>query len=320
MPLINSAFAGNSFSTNAHLETLTPALFRKVLVKYKRERLNLEDGDFMDLDWVQQNNKKLLVMFHGLEGSSESQYMKGFALHFGKQQYDICAVNFRSCSGEHNRLLKSYHNGSTPDIHEVLQHISKTNNYQVINLAGFSLGGNVLLKYLGDGVFNLNPKIKSAVVFSVPIDLAGCTKQLAKFSNKVYMLGFLDSLNHKLKEKAALFPGSLNLSGLSKIKTFTEWDNRFTAPIHGFKDAADYYRQCSSKQFLKNIKIPTLLVNAKNDPFLSKECYLSPEDEISPVLHFESPKCGGHVGFSLNLPNGNYYSEARASHFFEEHA
>ncbi len=315
MPIVNSEFLGNKFSRNAHVETALPGLFRKLNVVYQRERIVLYDGDFIDLDWNKVGEKKLLILFHGLEGSSQSQYIKGFVNKFSANQFDCCAVNFRSCSGEMNHSLGSYHSGVSADMHEVIQYILKQNCYTEIYLSGFSLGGNVLLKYLGENQFKIPTEIKAAAAFSVPIDLATSAKKLEDFSNYFYMQMFLSGLCKKIIIKDKLFPGKLNLEGLNRIRTFAEWDNRFTAPLHGFKDAADYYQKVSSKQFLKNIQVPTLLLNAHNDPFLSPECFPE-EKDLSPQITYERVNYGGHCGFSFALPNGNYYSEQRALHFF----
>ncbi|MBJ7428232.1 MAG: alpha/beta fold hydrolase, partial [Bacteroidia bacterium] len=180
MPIINSTFKGNKWIKNKHLETILPALFRKVSVPYQRERLELADGDFMDLDWIQNNNDYLLLLFHGLEGSSQSQYIKGFAKHFSTQNFDICVVNFRSCSGENNRLITSYHSGKSDDIQTIINHIISNNSYKNIALGGFSLGGNVLLKYLGENGNKIPDAIKVAFAFSVPVDLAASSKVLSQ--------------------------------------------------------------------------------------------------------------------------------------------
>jgi hypothetical protein len=317
MPVIQSSFSGNRLLKNGHAETIMPALFRKVQTAYKRERITLADRDFMDLDWQKQGSKKVLVLFHGLEGSSQSQYIKGFSRFFYDKGYDTCAVNFRSCSGEMNKLLRSYNSGVSDDIDEVLNHISKNNLYGEMYLCGFSLGGNALLKYLGEQSNNVFSLIKKAAAFSVPIDLAGSSKVLAKPSNKVYMKRFLNSLNAKMKQKSLMIPGSIDVKGIEKIKTFGEWDSKFTAPIHGYKDSADYYAKCNALQFLPHIRIRTLLVNAQNDPFLSESCFAYNEAKVNPYFHFEAPKYGGHVGFSMALPNGPYWSEKKCFDFFE---
>ena len=317
MPIIQSKFTGNRLLKNGHAETIIPALFRKVPIAYNRERVILQDGDFIDVDWQKQGSKKVLVLFHGLEGSSQSQYIKGFSRFFYSQGYDTCAVNFRSCSGEINKLLRSYNSGVSDDIAEVLSHVSKANLYNEMYLCGFSLGGNALLKFLGEQSNNASSLIKKAAAFSVPIDLAASSKVLASQANKLYMQRFLNSLNAKMKQKAMMFPGTIDVMGIEKIKTFGEWDSKFTAPIHGYRDSADYYAKCNALQFLPHIGIPTLLVNAQNDPFLSESCFAYNEAKGNSQFHFEAPKYGGHVGFSMALPNGNYWSEKKCFDFFE---
>lgn len=315
MPFIQSKHIGNKWNKNKHLETILPALFRKVNVKYTRERLELADGDFIDLDWINNGNKNILILFHGLEGSSQSQYIKGFAKHFSNHYFDVCAVNFRSCSGENNRLLTSYHMGQSNDINLIVEHILKQKRCDKIVLGGFSLGGNVLLKYLGENANQLHQKIKCAFTFSVPIDLAASSHVLSNNFNKPYMINFLKSLNKKIIEKSKHFPNQVDISGIEKIKTFSEWDAKYTAKLHGFKSAHDYYSKCNSLQFLYKITIPTLLVNALNDPFLTKTCFPIELAKKHDYLHLETPKKGGHVGFSMNGIHGNYYSEIRALEF-----
>ena len=315
MPFLQSNYKGNKWNKNKHLETMLPALFRKVSVAYKRDRVELADGDFIDLDWVCSKNETLVILFHGLEGSSKSQYIKGFAKHFTNRNFDVCAMNFRSCSGENNRLLPSYHMGKSDDLNLIVEHILKQNNYEHLVLGGFSLGGNVLLKYLGENANQLSNKIKCAFAFSVPIDLASSAQVLSNKVNKLYMFNFLKSLNKKTIEKSKMFPNQLNISGIKKLKTFVEWDSQVTAKMHGFTNAQDYYSKCNSLQFLPNITLPTLLVNALNDPFLTTSCFPFEMAQKHEFLHLETPKNGGHVGFSMNGIQGDYYSEIRAFEF-----
>ena len=315
MPFIQSNYKGNRWNKNKHLETMLPALFRKVSVSYKRERVELADGDFIDLDWVCSGNQTLLILFHGLEGSSQSQYIKGFVKHFSNRHFDVCVMNFRSCSGENNRLFSSYHMGKSDDVNLIIEHILNQNNYKHLVLGGFSLGGNVLLKYLGENANHLSNKIKCAFAFSVPIDLASSSKVLSNKFNRPYMFNFLKSLNKKIMEKSKAFPNQLDIKGIERLKTFEEWDSRVTAKMHGFKNAQDYYNKCNSLQFLPSITLPTLLVNALNDPFLTKSCFPIDLAKKHEFLHLETPKKGGHVGFSMNGIQGNYYSEIRAFEF-----
>lgn len=318
MPYLQSSFKGNKWTKNKHLETIIPALFRKINLNYNRERINLPDGDFMDLDWIKNNNTNLVILFHGLEGSSQSQYIKGFARKFKENGFDVCAVNWRSCSGENNKLITSYHSGISADINTVINYITDKYNYKKIILGGFSLGGNVLLKYLGEVKSEIPETIKASFAFSVPIDLAGSAEVLGKIWNKPYMSRFLKTMNKKLKEKAAQFPGQIDINNLHKIITFKEWDTKYTAKIHGFNNADHYYDKCNSLQFLPHIKTPTLLVNAKNDPFLSPNCFPIKIAMEHPYLFLETPLLGGHVGFSINNVNGDYYSEIAAFKFVNE--
>ncbi len=315
MPLQSSHFKGNSFSRNGHVETILPGAFRKIYIPWQRETVQLTDSDFIHLDWIKAKQPKLLFLLHGLEGSSQSQYIKGFAKYFSEKGFDICAMNFRSCSGEVNKLLRSYHSGATEDLNEVLSHVLQTNSYAEVYLSGFSLGGNLLLRYLGENKYPIPPQVKRACAFSVPVDLKAGSKKMESLDNSLYMRMFLKSLNQKLRVKAAMFPGQIDLSGLTSIRTFHEWDDRFTAPLHGFKGCDDYYQSCSSLFVLNQIKVPTLLVNAQNDPFLAESCFPS-TNYLGECLLLETPLYGGHCGFSYRFPNGSYYSEERAFHFF----
>jgi hypothetical protein len=235
--------------------------------------------------------------------------------------YDALAWNFRGCSGEPNRLPCAYHSGATEDLHTVLDHVAA--KYDEIYLIGFSLGGNLTLKYLGEQSEALSPKVKKAVVFSVPCDLAASSKQLSRVSNRLYERRFLNSLRQKIEQKATLFPNQISLAPYLKkqIKTLRDFDNYYTAPLHGFQNAEDYYAKCSAKQFISRITIPTLMVNAKNDVFLAPSCYPFDEAKSSDVFFLETSESGGHLGFiTKKTPHGLYWSEMRALGFIESQA
>jgi predicted alpha/beta-fold hydrolase len=317
MPFIShSTFVGNRFFKGKHLETITPALFRKIKVNYSRERIILPDTDFIDLDWQrQEGNAKVLILFHGLEGSSQSQYIKGMSNYFVTRGWDVCAANFRSCSGEMNHLLRSYHSGATDDMHLILQHVSTVYPNTPLVAGGFSLGGNMLLKYLGEQKFPIPSALTAAFAFSVPCDLVASAAEMAKPANTIYMKRFLKSLGEKMVYKANQFEGTMDVSNMHRLKTFQDFDDRFTAPLHGFKNAVDYYSQCNSLQFLPTIQTPTLFVNALNDPFLTPTCFPKSVAEQNEYLFFEIPEYGGHVGFAEAFPNGSYWSEQRAYTF-----
>lgn len=317
MPLYtNSSFKPPFYIRNNHLQTIFPALLRKVNgVKYERQRLELPDGDFIDLDWSTVNSDKLVIALHGLEGSAQRPYIKAPIRYFNLNGWDGMGINFRGCSGEPNRKLNSYHSGETNDLRFVLDTILNEGKYQEIALIGFSLGANVILKYLGEQNDNISDKIKKAVTFSVPCDLVTASVELAKWNNSVYMKKFMDTLKFKVKEKEHLVTKEINLKQVYKSRTFEDFDNAFTAPVHGFEDALDYWTKSSSNQYLCKIKIPYLIINASDDSFLSKECYPFDEAQKNPLCYLEVPERGGHVGFVSPDENGFYWSEKRAFDF-----
>lgn len=319
MPYLwESSYSGNKWLKGSHLETIVPALFRKINIPYQRERLILPDGDFLDLDFVRGNHPRLLVLFHGLEGSTSSSYIKGMARMFTMHGWDICCVNFRSCSGVPNHLLRSYHSGATEDVHAVMNHLQSI-GYTQLAAGGFSLGGNVLLKYLGEGRYPIPAYMVGAFAYSVPIDLGASSLHMAKVSNRIYMYRFLKSLRAKMIQKSIQFPGSVLTDGISSITSFAAFDNRYTAPLNGFKDAAEYYTTCNALQFLPHIQVPTLLVNAVNDPFLTPSCFPTEVAKHHAHLYFEAPQHGGHVGFSNRFPHETYWSETRALNFISSY-
>ena len=200
----------------------------------------------------------------------------------------------------------------------MLQHIFATREYEKIALVGFSLGGNITLKYLGDLRSETDPRIRAAVAFSVPCDLASSAAQMAKPAQRIYMRRFLKCLRMKMRQKIAAHPERVEDHGLDQIRTFAEFDEKYTAPLNGFAGADDYWARCSSKPVLKNIRVPTLLVNARNDPFLSPECHPAEEAGASEHLYFENPAYGGHIGFMPCGRNKEYWSETRAAEFLAE--
>ncbi len=305
-----SSYSPPALLFNRHLETIYPSLVRRVELPtaYQRERITTPDSDFLDLDWLKKGSKNLVIISHGLEGNSERAYVKGMARAFFNLDFDVLAWNYRGCSGEMNNQLRFYHSGATDDLGRVINHASI--NYDSIFLIGFSLGGNLTLKYLGE-LTGVSTKVKKAVTFSVPLHLHSSCLQILKRSNWLYHQRFLRSLKAKVIEKSKQ-QSSLDISTLRKTKTLIEFDDYFTAPIHGFKNAIDYYTQCSAIHFLNSIKVPTLIVNAANDPFLSEACY--PKITNSSVV-FESPNRGGHVGFAQFNQNGLYWSEFKAVEF-----
>lgn len=303
MPLRKSDYQPSFFFRNGHLNTIYSSLCRKTKsVPFQRKRIHTPDDDFLDLDVLENGSKKIVVLCHGLEGSSASKYIQATAALLSTQGYAIAAMNYRFCSGEINRQLLTYHSGRTEDLHTVIQTLLP--HYQAIYLVGFSLGGNLVLKYNGDGIFPLDPKIKASVAVSVPVDLHGSSLVLQRTDNLLYTWRFLRTLSKKIKLKHQQYPKEINLDHLKKIKKLIDFDDYYTSQLNGFKDALDYYAQASSKQFLSSITHPTLLINALDDPFLSESCFPYEAAENNPHFFLMTPAHGGHVGF---ISKGQFY-------------
>lgn len=312
MPLVPSQFRPPAFLRNGHVQTILPVLLpRRFTLRLERERLELDDGDFVDLDWHRIAARRVAILSHGLEGNSRQDYMLGTTRALIESGWDVLAWNFRGCGGEPNRLRRFYHSGDTGDLAAVIRLAAA--RYEQIALVGFSLGGNVTLKYLGEAP--PHPAVCAAAAVCVPIDLASCARALdERTSNRVYLRRFITTLVAKIEAKARRFP-ELDVRGARGIGSFREFDGRFTAPIHGFRDADDYWTQSSARPLLPRISVPTLLLNPRNDPFLAPPCY--PEDEAAASAHLflETPDSGGHVGF-LDLANGlERWSERRVAEF-----
>ena len=284
---------------NGHIATIYAGLFRRVYgVEQERERISLPDGDFMDLDWSYSNfpSEKVVVLLHGLEGHGQRPYITGSAKIFNQNGYDACAVNFRGCSGETNKLFRSYHSGATEDLDAVVNHVVGLDKYSHIVIKGFSLGGNMTLKYLGEGR-NIPSQVKAAVAVSVPCDLHDSLIQLLKPKNLLYAKRFRNHLVAKLWAKNEKFPELISKEEIRAIKTLKDFDDIYTSKAHGFEDALDYYKQCSSRQFLARINTPTLIINSKDDSFLGQSCYPIEEVKANIQLSLKMPAYGGHVGF-----------------------
>jgi predicted alpha/beta-fold hydrolase len=315
MPRIKSSYRPPRGFRNGHLQTIFPALFRRVpLCTPHRERIATPDGDFLDLDWnTDRRAGRLVILSHGLEGDSHNTSIQGMARALLKRGWDILAWSFRGCSGEPNRQVYSYHSGATADLHTVVTHAAT--RYQKIALMGFSLGGNMTLKYLGEP--NLPSCVCGAATFSVPCDLASSARQLESLANRIYMRRFLKSLRIKIRHKMQQFPGKIHDTGLDAMRTFREFDGAYTAPLHGFASAHEYWTQASCGPSLLRIPVPALLVNALDDPFLPAACFPREEAEASGPFFLETPEHGGHVGFISFAADGEYWSERRAAEFLE---
>jgi predicted alpha/beta-fold hydrolase len=316
MPLISSTYAGPpAYQYNGHLQTVIPSLMRTVTgVVYERERLTLSDDDFVDLDWIVRGNRQLVVLTHGLEGDSNRQYIRGAARLFAEAGYDVLAWNCRSCSGEMNHAFRLYNHGEIEDIGEVIRHALQLRPYNDVVLVGFSMGGNITLKYLGVQGINLPKAIKRGIAISSPTDLEASARLLDHPSNRFYRNRFMKKLLVKIRQKASRFPNRLDMTNLQLVRRWRDFDDFFSAPVNNYRDAGDFYAQASAVNFIPGITVPTLLLNAQNDPLLSPEC--SPEwlAKSHPYLFLETPQTGGHVGFAL-ARDPHTYAERRALAF-----
>ena len=319
MPLIpTSSFPGPPLiQWNGHLQTIIPSVFRQVEQLYKRERLELDDGDFLDLDWIPNASKQLVLLTHGLESSTGRHYMKGMARFFAECNWEVLAWNCRSCSGEMNRNVRLYHHGEIEDIDRVLRYALKKKTYEKVVLIGFSMGGAITMKYLGVHGATIPAEVKAGLAFSAPCDLRAAVEVLEKPSNFLYKNKFLRSLKAKIEEKAVQFPDQVSTAHFSKIKQWRDFDDFYSGPMNGYKDADEFYDNASAKNFMEGINIPFLLVNATNDPILSSACIPVDLCEAHTYIHLERPDQGGHVGFQT--PRQKYaWSEYRAMAFVEE--
>lgn len=315
MPIIPSTFKTPALLRNGHLQTIAGAFLRRGRwANFEDDRLELEDGDFLDLRWLRHGRTRLAILSHGLEGSADEGYVRGMAATLSAAGWDALAWNFRGCGAEPNRLVRLYHSGATEDLSAVVNYASES--YGQIALIGFSLGGNLTLKYMGEAP--PHSSVMAAVAISAPIDLAASARMLdLRWSNRIYLRRFLDSLVAKVEAKALHFPDQIDARGSRDLRTFQEFDDRYTSRLHGFQDAADYWKQASARQFLLQITHPTLLLNARNDPFLAPECFPFPEAQQNPCLFLEVPESGGHLGF-LNFDDGvRPWLEGRVAQFLE---
>ncbi len=301
---------------NGHVQTVWAGLCRRVEgVGYVRERIETPDGDFLDLDWARVGAERVAVLSHGLEGSSDRPYVRGMARALNRRGWDVVAWNYRGCGGEPNRLPVFYHSGATADLDVVVGHVLAGPGYATAALIGFSLGANLVLKYAGERGEGLDPRLRRVVAFSAPCDLAAGSAYMARRAAAVYMRRFMRSFHAKLRAKKARFPDLLDDAGFERLRTFAEYDGRYTAPLHGFRDASDYYERCSSRRYLHAIRVPTLIVNAADDPFLPPACYPVEETRAHPFVRLEIPRYGGHIAFVDFDPEGTYWSERRAAAF-----
>lgn len=320
MPVIlESTYTPPRFLKNSHLQSIYHKLLRTSIdVNYNRERVTLSDGDFIDIDWIKNGNKKVAILVHGLESSSDVPYIKGMAHTLSKAGWDIAAYNLRGCSGILNAKFRAYFSGDYQDLIEVVRHVTKQHKYTKIDLVGFSLGGNIVLRYAGFRGENIPPVINKIATISVPCDLKASAYHLAKKGNRFYMNRFIKSMKKKLKLKLKMFPNELPKINLNTLKDFKSFDDYYTAPAHGFPDAHTYWETCSSKFHIHKIKVPTLILNAADDQFLPNECYPIKEANQNKFVSLEIPDFGGHVGFIAFNKKNEYWHETQVKNFLKD--
>lgn len=288
-----------------HLQTIAGAFFRpKPRFVFQRKRFETPDGDFLDVDFLpadrlpQKNNTPLVLILHGLEGSSQAPYVQTLLAALQKHGADAAAVNMRMCSGEANRLKQTYHSGKTEDLDFLVRQCRKEFPGREIYLVGYSIGGNIVLKWLGEKGIAAQRQVLKAAAVSVPYDLAQSVAALDQgFNGAVYTRRLLGRLKKKMAAKQKIFPDAVAYERIKGCKTFKAFDELVTAPLNGFLDAEDYWEKSSCKPFLQNIKVPTLLIHAQDDPFFPGP--LLPHEEIKKSMFLQTlfVPSGGHVGF-----------------------
>jgi predicted alpha/beta-fold hydrolase len=319
MPVIRSQFHPPWLLRNPHLQTVLPFFSRRQSgVFYQRERLELPDGDFLDLDWlVAPRSEHVAILCHGLEGSSRDITICGMARALERNEWSVLAWNYRGCGGEINRLPRLYHSGETGDLALVVNYAAR--RFARLALVGFSLGGNLVLKYLGEA--SPHPAVAGSVALSAPVNLAASVRALdRRLDNRIYLRRLVGSLIRKVRAKARQFPERFDTALVKGIHGLADFDNRFTAPVHGFRDADDYWTRCSSRQFLSAISIPTLILNAQDDPFLTEDCLPFAEAEANSRLFLEVPRNGGHLGFLETPASTPTWAERRVVQFLARQA
>ncbi|MGH8583786.1 MAG: hydrolase [Gammaproteobacteria bacterium] len=300
-----------------HAQTIWASVFRRApRVETQVERIELPDGDFLDLEWTSNQGRSIVLILHGLEGSRRSPYARGMLAACEKRGWRGVLMLFRGCGGEVNRLPRSYHSGETGDLGLVLDLLKRRFPQQPIAAIGFSLGGNVLLKYLGEQ--GAAAPVAAAVAVSVPFQLANAAARLERGFSRCYQWWLLRSLRAKTRTKFARIPAPVAFGDLMKLTTFFTFDDVVTAPLHGFSGAAEYYHRCSSARYLARIAVPTLIIHSVDDPFMTPEAIPS-DTAISSRVLLEVTARGGHNGFvGGHLPGwARYWVDARIPSFLQ---
>ena len=305
MPLVASAYTAPRWLPGGHLQTIVPSLLmQRPAVQYRRERWETYDGDFIDVDFASPEplpqNAPVIVMFHGLEGSSHSHYARSTMRFFADRGWRGLVVHFRGCSGEPNRLPRAYHSGDSDEGHWILRAVHQRWPDAPLYAVGVSLGGNMLAKWAGEREQDAS-FVTAAASIGSPLDLAAGGAALGRGFNKIYTRMFLATLKTKALAKLQQFPDIARdadyMRRLRCTRNLYEFDNEYTAPVHGFRDTEDYWDRASGKPWLRAVRIPYLVLNACNDPFVPESSLPQPSD-VSASVELEQPREGGHIGFA----------------------
>ena len=301
-----------------HMQTIWPALFSKAgdstLLHFERRRLIAPDGDFVDADWLHAQHdtlasgkRPLLVLFHGLEGSSQSHYAQAFARYAQRRQWDYVVPHFRGCSGELNLAPRAYHSGDYEEIGWILAQLIQGRSGPVYAV-GVSLGGNALLRWSQEAGDSATHQVAAVAAISAPLDLALSGAHIDRGLNRqIYVRNFLSTMQPRARQKHAQFPGLFDLDAVLQARSLYEFDNAFTAPLHGFRNAADYYQRASSVRAMHNIRPPALVINALNDPFVPPTA-LPQHAQVPAHVQLFQPRTGGHVGFAAGRIPGHVHA------------
>ena len=320
MPLIDSAYRAPRWLPGGHLQTIVPAKLVPVpRVVYRRERWNTPDDDFIDVDFAAPEpaaaEASIVVLFHGLEGCSQSHYARAVMRHFADRGWRALVAHFRGCSGEPNRLPRAYHSGDADEGDWILRRVHERWPQAPLFAVGVSLGGNMLAKWAGEHGADAG-FVRAAASIGSPLDLAAGGHAIGRGFNLVYTRMFLATLRRKAIAKTLRFAGLADARAIAQARNLFEFDNLYTAPVHGFRDTLDYWTRASAKPVLGGIRIPYLLLNARNDPFVPAESLPTPA-QVSPAVELDQPEHGGHIGFAQGPWPGNLdYLPRRLDEFF----
>lgn len=312
------SYRAPAWMPGGHMQTIWPALFSKAgdkeALRFERQRLSAPDGDFVDADWLRAQDaaaaagsRPLLLLFHGLEGSSRSHYALAFARYAQQRHWDYVVPHFRGCSGELNRAPRAYHSGDFEEVGWILSQLTQGHAGPVYAV-GVSLGGNALLRWSQEAGEGAAGNVAAVVAISAPLDLAVSGAQIDKGLNRqIYVRNFLSTMQPRARQKHAQYPGLFDMQAVSRARSLYEFDDAFTAPLHGFRNASDYYSRASSLPAMHRIRIPALVINALNDPFVPPAALPRPTQVPAHVQLFQ-PMTGGHVGFAAGRIPGHVHA------------